>query len=459
MARLSIVLPVVCAFGGALCAGKQAASQPTRQSDRQELIALSHKIEQQVEDIRGWKFKHPVPTDVYSEPQLRGFIEKKIFEEQYGGDRLEQTQQMLRMVGLIPADCDLRKTIMDILLSQIGGFYDPDTKAFYMLKRAGIDYGPLLNSVMIAHELTHALDDQYLDLNKFIKSREQTEDSAVALGCVVEGSATLLMMEYMTARMRDSKVDLSALAQVAKDEAHRSEAFMNAPRYFTTLLANYLLGMSFVSHGDADAIQEEKQSRRLQENMRHLAEDPPRSSEQILHPEKYWDPQHRDDPIVIDDGDVQAILERDGWRVVHSDTIGEMLCAILTSPSDQALDVNQAMLASYWTNDAASGWGGDRFYLLQQTASAKDDGKNKGPAAASAPAHYRGVWVTIWDTPDDRTEFEQDYREQRQLPDRGMARIGDRCAIYFFDVPAAERDSIIQDLQNHPPRGLPKPKR
>ena len=84
----------------ALCAGRlmQPASGANAQQgaeDQQgltnrQLIKLAKEVEKDVEQLRGWKFKHPVKTDVYTERQLRGFIEKRIFEEQLGEGRLEQ---------------------------------------------------------------------------------------------------------------------------------------------------------------------------------------------------------------------------------------------------------------------------------------------------------------------------------------------------------------------------------
>lgn len=405
---------------------------------REELIRLADEVKKDVEEIRGWKFKHDVKTDVYTEAQLRTFIEKKLFEEHYAGEKLKVTETFLRMVGLIPADCDLRKTTMDVLLNQIGGFYDPDTKSFYMLDRGG--YGPLLTRTLVAHELTHALDDQYTNLDKLVHASTETEDAGFAIGAVVEGSATHLMMIYMQREMASGRFDASELAQTMKDEMARSELFMKAPRYFTTLAANYLCGMYFVSNGEPPAMPRnggaaELAARSMQQRLLRLFKDMPASSEQILHPEKYWDDAKRDEPVILKDEAIERLIVPAGSSIIHRSVIGELLCAILTADPDEPFDVMQSANPAYWTNDAAQGWGGDRFFLVA-------DGTDEKTAARERK-NPRGVWVTMWDTPDDRKEFIEDFEAHRPDPQRRLIRLGDRVAIFTFGF-AAEAHAALE---------------
>ncbi|RMF79630.1 MAG: hypothetical protein D6744_08950, partial [Planctomycetota bacterium] len=387
-----------------------------------ELVELARSVRREVEELRGWKFKRDVPTEVYDERQLRAFIEKKIFEEQFGGGRLERTEAFLRMVGLIPEDCDLRDTIVAVLLNQVGGFYGGRTKSFYMLKREGVGYGPLLTRTLVAHELTHALDDQYVDLGKLINT-ELSEDAAIAIGAVVEGSATVLMTRYMMRAMLSGDFDTEQIMQAQAQEMERSQAFFRAPPYFSTLLANYICGMYFINRGAppvpvAGAIADDPAGANVGENLLAAAADPPESSEQILHPEKYWNKQTRDRPVLVNEDDVARLVAPLGLHVVHRNTVGELLCALLTSDEHRELDIIGASLPGYWTNDAAEGWGGDRFLLLSEGADA-------GQAAKDLRG-LRGVWITIWDTPEDRDEFVADYALEREIPKRASVLIGKR---------------------------------
>jgi hypothetical protein len=428
------------------CASAAPAAGPAEDGmTSEQLLKLADEVQKEVEELRGWKFKRPVKKDVYTEEQLRRYIEKKLFDEQYGGGKLELTQAFLRMVGLIPADCDVRKTIIDVLLNQIGGFYDPDENAFFMLKRGGVDYGPILNRTLIAHELTHALDDQYFELNRFLKDPSLTEDSERAIGAVVEGSATELMMRYMQRAMMSGDFELGDIQRVMADEMERSKVLIQAPPYFSTIVASYLCGMSFMRRGQlAAAVPGAETKDPIAEDLRQAMKNPPTTSEQILHPEKYWERSSRDEPVIVDDGDVEQWLRPTGLRVIHKNTVGELLCSLLTSDASRELSLVGAALPSYWTNDAASGWGGDRFYLLAP-------GKTDKQAQQAADGR-RGVWITLWDTPSDRDEFVSDYADYRRSTTRTVYRWGDRGAVFFFDFEPAVRDKLERTLQSDPPK-------
>jgi hypothetical protein len=421
--------------------GKEAGGA-TKSLVAPDLIKMAKEVEKEVEALRGWAFKHPVKTDVRTEAQLREFIETKLLEEQYGGGRLERIEAFLRMVGLIPRDCGLKQTIIDVLLNQVGGFYDHDTKAFYMLKREGVGYGPLLNRSLVAHELTHALDDQYVDLGKLMHP-ELDEDQAIAIGSIVEGSATVLMMRYMMRAMMSGEYDAAELAEVQRQEMERSQVFLQAPPYFTTLLANYLCGMQFITRGRPVVPGMEPYEKGVGDNMLAVCKNPPVSSEQILHPQKYWDAAERDEPVVVADGDLERLIQRDGLHVVHKNTVGELLCSLLTSDENRELNIVTAGLPSYWTNEAATGWGGDRFFLLAEGKDAE--------SAASELRGLKGIWVTLWDTSDDRNEFVEEYEIERELDRRSVFRLGDRGAVFLFGFDAAQREALQRRFAQAPP--------
>jgi len=419
-------------------AAQQARRNATAPSGG-DWAALVEELQEEVEELRGWKFKHPVETGVCSEKRLREFIQKKAFEEEYGPDGLLRAQAFLRMVGLIPADCDLRQTILDVLLNQIGGFYDPTAKVLYVLDRSDIDYGPLLSRIIVAHELTHTLDDQYVDLDRLIKSRERTEDWSLTVGSVVEGSATALMMRYTLKAMNSGQYDPVQLIQLVRQEQERSRTFLEAPPYFSSLATMYMCGMSFLQGGASGPAVPENVGQKLLQ----AAENPPVSTEQILHPEKYWNKAKRDYPVEVDEADVERLLRPLGLHVVHKDTVGELLCALLTTDENRVLDMIMVSLPSYWTNEAATGWGGDRFFLLAEGKDAQAAKKNlKG---------LRGVWITLWDTAVDRREFVEDYALERELPARWAFELGDRGTVYLFGFDPAQREALQRRFERAPP--------
>ena len=418
-------------------------ADPSDSISVKSLMKLADEAQKGVEELRGWKFKRPVKRKVYTEPQLREWIEKKVFEEEYPEPVLRRLQAFLQMTGIIPPKCDVKKTYIDVLMNQIGGFYDPATDTFYMLNRKGSDYGPLVNGMMIAHELTHALDDQYVNLDRMIKAAPKTQDAQFAIGAVVEGSATIVGMRYMMQKITSGEFGIGQLIEVQRREMERSKPLLEAPPFFSVLLANYMAGMAFYLRDNPRIMADPSLHDPSGEMLLKVAKRPPTSSEQILHPEKYWDADKRDYPVVVDDERMERMILSDGFHVVHKDTVGELLCAILTSPADKKLNIMLASQAGYWTNDDAAGWGGDRFYLLARGGSAAEAGRDLDD--------LRGVWITTWDTRYDRDDFAIAYLQERELSNRSLHKLGDRGALFLFGFDDQQRDRIVQKITQNPP--------
>jgi hypothetical protein len=387
-------------------------------------LALAEEVAREVADLRGWAFEHPVDKKLYTEDQLRTYILEKL-EEEYSAEETDRTQAFLRRIGALPEGIPLRETSIEILLSQIGGFYDPPTRTFYMIQREGVDYGPFMDRVLVAHELTHALDDQVVDLAALLESRERTEDGEFVMSSLVEGSATALMTRYVTRAQASGAIDMSKMREIMAAEEERSRVFFEAPAYFRTLVATYTCGMSFLYRGDLTALMN-PEGGSAGDAFLEAVGAPPASSEQILHPEKYWNPATRDDPIRVDDDDARAALEKEGLRVTGVNTAGEILIAVITRESKEPFNTMAAAFPAYWTNRAATGWGGDRFYLLE------GDGID-GPGA---------IWITLWDTPRDREEFLTGYAGALPDPDRSLTRLGDRGAIFVWGLEAGTAERL-----------------
>ena len=382
----------LAAFVLILCAG--AAPGPSKVVTRDSELRLADEIAKEVESLRGWKFTGPVEKGIYTESELRAFIEKRLVEE-YPEAELSQNEMFLRRIGALPESTPLRQTLIDVLMSQIGGFYDPPTRTFYMIERPDAEYGRLMDRILLAHELTHALDDQHVSLDSLMEARERTQDGEFVVGALVEGSATEVMTRFVTQAQFSGELKPEDLQDLMESEEKRSRVFFESPRYFQSLLANYTCGMYFLLKGQLGALVSGPASGvNAGENFLIAVKDLPRSSEQILHPEKYWDAAKRDEPVRVDAESARRLWT--GFDIIHENTAGELLAAILTTPANQKLDPMSAAAPTYWTNTAAEGWGGDRFYLIQ-------DPQKKGAAPAS-------VWITLWDSAKDREEFESAYR-------------------------------------------------
>ena len=406
----------------------------------EQLVTLADDVSKEVEALRGWTFKQPIKKELTTVAQMRQYLEREADKSVPPG-KMVLVQAFLRTIGLIPPTTDLKATWMKLLESQVGGFYVPETKTMHLVARA--DLPPFVERIMLAHELTHALDDQYVDLEAITKTRENaTEDLDLTSQSVVEGSATALMMQYAARAMMAGQIDQGALRQYAQQEAERSKLFLAAPRYFSATLGSYICGTQFLARGQLLALMLAPDDKAIGDALLAARKDPPQSTEQILHPEKYWTPAGRDDPVVIDDRAAAKWLEQPRRWIIHADTVGEMLTAILTSPPGLAGGVMALQSSDAWTNAAAAGWGGDRFYLLASGETAN--------AARTGLTDLAGVWVTAWDTPKDRDEFLAALPKGTPAPDGVADSAGNSVAVVYFGLDDRARAALTARLRQTP---------
>jgi hypothetical protein len=294
--------------------------------------------------------------------------------------------------------------------------------------------------MVLAHELTHALDDQYLDLGDLIRPGAGTEDAAFVAAALSEGSATSVMLQGMLAAQKSGQFGVTELSGYVAKELARAQTFQQLPRYFSAMFGSYIVGAAFLAKGELSAVLAMPDNRSIGEALLTARRTLPRSSEQVLHAEKYWDPAQRDEPVVFDDRAAAAWLGKRGRRLVHRDTLGEMLTAILTAPADAPRDLIGLQSVGAWTNAGAAGWGGDRFYLLA-------DGQN---SALSTTKGLQGVWVTAWDSAKDRDEFLAALETGSPAPNSVAVPVGPRVAIVFIGIEQAERESLVRRYELMP---------
>jgi hypothetical protein len=321
-----------------------------------------------------------------------------------------------------------------MLDQQVAGYYEPEARTLRLVDRP--DPMPaFVERMVLAHELTHALDDQYVDLAGLMKPGNGTEDTDFVAAAIGEGSATSLMLQSMLAAQKSGRFSLADLSAYVAQELSRAQTLEQLPRYFSAMFGAYVVGAGFLARGDLAALLEMPDNRAIGQALLTARRALPRSSEQILHAEKYWDPARRDEPVVFDDRAASAWLGRSGRRIVHRDTLGELLTAILTAQSDTARSLTDLQSAAAWTNAGAAGWGGDRFYLL---------GGRSDPEALETTQGLQGVWVTAWDTPKDRDEFLAALEKGSPAPNSVSVPVGRQLAIVFIAFEQAERESLVR---------------
>ncbi len=313
------------------------------------------KIETGIQDFRQLRFKQPVPLVVKSPDQAEAMMEADLMRD-YTDNQLEVDAVAGALTGLYPARLDLKSASLKLLKSQVAGFYDPHGKEMVLVK-GGADLGiwnsatefmsqrDVVGEMLLAHELTHALQDQNFDLESSLDKVKDDDDRALALKSVAEGDATIAGFAYAVGRMDDSTADtlannLKSLPQALRAEAPDTPEGLSAP-----LLFQYSDGVRFVA---------EAYRRGGWTAVDALYRNPPQSSHQILHPALYFDSPAP--PAHIELAGYDGIMS--GWKKADDDTYGELLLRVIL---ERNLGKQSSEVA------LASRWSADRMIILQQS--------------------------------------------------------------------------------------------
>ena len=155
-------------------------------------IAPIGTIEARVERLRGLRFEsRPVPQTVSpAQARREGLAD---LDRSYPSERRRADEEVLKLLGLIDPKVDLRAASSSVFGEQVAGYYDPRTRRLRVVSGASTS-GRVLNEIVLAHELTHALEDQRLGLDQ--ERLASNDDRALAYLSLVEGSATDVMYAY-----------------------------------------------------------------------------------------------------------------------------------------------------------------------------------------------------------------------------------------------------------------------
>jgi hypothetical protein len=360
-----VLLPRLLAFLAALTtivAPVGAHAQETTGPDPATLRA----IEAQVSQLRGLQPLAPVELRVLDEASLQHYL-VDTFNRDYLPSERESDQKSLVAFGLLAPTDDLVQLELNLYQQQIVGLYDPDDRLMYVVN--GGTFGPA-DKVTYAHEFDHALQDQYFSLNAVAPKHPLSNDRSLAAHAVIEGDAVMLQSQWTAADLTNEDKQ-----QLAQGMAGGDGGLSNVPPVLRTeLLFPYLDGLRFVreayrlAHNDYSAIDA-------------LLKDPPTSTAEILHPERYFDGWR---PVDVALPSLVSVLG-DDWRQVGSGVFGE-------------LDL-RTMLAQYGdrqtAESVAAGWSGDRWQLVekdgQDTMVLKTHWSSDNAAGAFFDAYRRGL--------------------------------------------------------------------
>ena len=304
----------------------------------------------------GLEFRQPPRAALRSREEVRRYLLAKV-DAELPAERLEGMSATYRLLGLLPDTLDLRQLLVDLLAEQVVGYYDPDSAMLFGVE--GAEATEL--QLVVAHELTHALQDQYLPLDSILELENESDRQAAAQA-VIEGQAMIVSLQ---AFVPDPGMILApGFWETARGQVRAMQGgtpvFRNAPLILReSLLFPYLDGAEFVIWWERSAL---KDSTPYGTRM-------PTSTEQILNPARY---ERGDAPLTVR----FAVA---GGDVVHEDTMGEMELRIL--------DGHLAGRDSRNESAVPYGWGGDRYRTMRTPG---------GPAL---------VWYVVWDAARDRDRW------------------------------------------------------
>ncbi len=283
----------------------------------------------------------PPPVRIRSRSEIRRHAEREL-SRKYPAARLEAERKAIVAWGVIPASFDLKGSLLDLLQEQAAAYYDPAGKIMVL----GDWLTPEEREFALLHELVHALQDRETALDQYLAPAPGKGDQLMARQAVIEGEATALSLDLLLQRqgLDLTRVPLPPIVQQLTGALLSGPVFSRAPKFLQELLLfPYLQGALFV-----------QQLRLLHPwaAMSDLYRDPPRSTAQILHPEKFLG--DREDPLPVAFPDLRVILAQ-RWRLVTEDELGEWgLGMVLETFLDRTTGLS-----------LADGWRGDRYQLWE----------------------------------------------------------------------------------------------
>jgi hypothetical protein len=229
--------------------------------------------------ISGMKLLHPVPCAFIAKDKINEFLKKRVRDGE-SPQEIRSEEMVLKKFGFVPPDFNLAGSTVDLLTEQAAAFYDYNRKKLFIAETTPSES----QDAVLAHELAHALADQSYHLARYIREGRKSDDGATARLAVMEGQATWLMSEYMARRagksLRDSPEAVALIGSGDGGAGGQYPVFESEPLYLRkALVFPYTEGMLFqdavLRHDGQDAFAE-------------VFRRAPVSTQQILHPEKYF---------------------------------------------------------------------------------------------------------------------------------------------------------------------------
>src|SRR5690242_4011528 len=364
------LLILICLYAGGLTVRTHAqAGAAASAAQNASIVSTTDAVLKETSELRELSIMRPVKSGAQSRAEIERMIVRNLNDETTPAE-MHATEALLRVFGLAPKNFEYRPFLIKLLTEQVAGYYDPKAQQFYLADWIELEG----QKPVMAHELTHALQDQHFNLKRFDKWPKGDSDAELAAHALIEGDATLAMTLYMA---KHPLVALAFIKSLGNLDA-ATEQFKQAPRALReSLLFPY-------EEGSAWATQVYK--RGGWEMVSRASTKLPQSSEQILHADKYYSYEA---PLKVTVPELKNVLGP-AWKRIDSDVNGEWGFYLI---------LDEFINDSEQSKRAAAGWAGVRYVAYE----------------GSRADQMFVVELSTWDTENDSKEFFDVYAKRTRL--------------------------------------------
>ena len=319
-----------------------APVQPlTASASDADFLQAADMVLVEVSKLLSLPVREPLKKSVRSREQIRDYLIRSMQDDEDSAKRYAD-RKALEAFGLIPKGYPLDEKLLALLTEQIAGLYDPKNREFFIA-----DWNSAADErVIMAHELTHALQDQHFGIQQWADAAEPNDDAGLAREAVLEGSATVAMIDYLLRDTGTSSRDIPDLdPSLLLGDPSTSPELAEVPLVIRdALLFPYLAGSSF--------IQRVLKAWNGWPDLHKLFDHPPVSTQQILHPDLYLRGVAPQTVSLVPL--LKAVLRE--WKMLDENIVGELMLHIIL----------KKFLGEDRTNELAPSWAGDRYAVYEQ---------------------------------------------------------------------------------------------
>ncbi len=333
-----LIATVACTQGTA--PATPAAKPPTTPADNAAFLKAADEVLADMSKLLSLPVLEPLKKSVRSRDEIHDYLIKSMKQDKDDAKDYAD-QKVMEDLGLLPKGYPLDKEMLSLLTEQIAGLYDSKGKEFFIADWTS----PEDQRVIMAHELTHALEDQHFHVEKWEDAGKPNDDAVLARDAVLEGSATISMVDYL---LRDTGKTTRDLPDFDPGDmvgdVNDSPEFAKAPLVIRDeMLFPYTAGANFVLtllkswNGWPD--------------IHKIFDTPPLSTAQIMHPDLYL---HGVAPVKETMPPLAKILPKE-WKQLDENVMGEF----------GFYSIFKQFLSDDRATDLSSAWAGDRYSILE----------------------------------------------------------------------------------------------